>query len=32
MDPKRTMPEIARVLRDGGRFGVIWTSRDRSVG
>jgi hypothetical protein len=30
--PKRTLPEIARVLRDGGRFGVIWTSRDRSVG
>ena len=31
MDPERTVPEIARVLRDGGRFGVIWTSRDREV-
>jgi hypothetical protein len=26
------VPEIARVLRDGGRFGVIWTSRDHEVG
>ena len=24
-------PEIGRVLRDGGRFGLIWTSRDREV-
>ena len=32
MDPERAVPEIARVLRDGGRFGVIWTSRDREVG
>ena len=32
MDPKLAVPEIARVLRDGGRFGVIWTSRDREVG
>jgi SAM-dependent methyltransferase len=31
MDPERTGPEIARVLRDNGRFGVIWTSRDREV-
>jgi SAM-dependent methyltransferase len=31
MDPERAVPEIARVLRDGGRFGVIWTSRDREV-
>src|SRR5262249_30745758 len=31
MDPVRAVPEIARVLRDGGRFGVIWTSRDRAV-
>jgi SAM-dependent methyltransferase len=31
MDPERTVPEIARVLRDGGRFGVIWTSRDQEV-
>lgn len=32
MDPERTVPEIARVLVDGGRFGVLWTSRDREVG
>ena len=32
MIPELTVPEIARVLRDGGRFGVIWTSRDREIG
>jgi SAM-dependent methyltransferase len=31
MDPQRAVPEIARVLRAGGRFGLIWTSRDRQV-
>jgi SAM-dependent methyltransferase len=31
MDPDRAVPEIGRVLRDGGRFGLIWTSRDREV-
>jgi SAM-dependent methyltransferase len=31
MDHERAIPEIGRVLRDGGRFGVIWTSRDREV-
>jgi SAM-dependent methyltransferase len=32
MDPARAVPEVARVLRDGGRLGVMWTSRDREVG
>jgi SAM-dependent methyltransferase len=32
LDPDRAVPEIARVLRDGGRFGVIWTGRDRQAG
>jgi SAM-dependent methyltransferase len=31
MDPELAVPEIARVLLDGGRFGVTWNSRDRSV-
>jgi SAM-dependent methyltransferase len=31
MDPDRAVPEIARVLRPGGRLAVIWTSRDREV-
>lgn len=31
MDPDLAVPEIGRVLRDGGRLGVIWTSRDREV-
>jgi SAM-dependent methyltransferase len=29
LDQSRAVPEIARVLRPGGRLGVIWTSRDR---
>jgi SAM-dependent methyltransferase len=29
LDHAVAVPEIARVLRDGGRLGVIWTSRDR---
>ena len=29
LDPEQAVPEIARVLRDGGRLGVIWTNRDR---
>jgi SAM-dependent methyltransferase len=32
MDPELAIPEIGRVLRGGGRFGVIWTGRDRQVG
>lgn len=31
LDHGQAVPEIARVLRDGGRLGVIWTSRDRRV-
>jgi SAM-dependent methyltransferase len=30
LDPARAVPEIARVLRPGGRLGVLWTSRDRT--
>jgi SAM-dependent methyltransferase len=32
MDPDGATREIARVLRDQGRFGLIWTSRDREAG
>lgn len=28
LDPSLAIPEIGRVLRDGGRLGVIWTNRD----
>jgi SAM-dependent methyltransferase len=31
LDPDRALPEIARVLRDNGRLGVLWTSRDRNI-
>jgi SAM-dependent methyltransferase len=31
MDPDKAAPEIARVLRDGGRFGLIWTTRERDI-
>jgi SAM-dependent methyltransferase len=31
LDPALAVPEIARVLRDGGRLGVIWTHWDRRV-
>jgi SAM-dependent methyltransferase len=29
VDPLRAVPEAARVLRPGGRLGVVWTSIDR---
>jgi SAM-dependent methyltransferase len=32
MDPELAIPEIGRVLRDGGRFGAVWTGRDREAG
>ena len=32
MDPDRAAAEVWRVLRDGGRFGMIWTSLDRDEG
>jgi SAM-dependent methyltransferase len=31
MDPELAEPEISRVLRDGGRFGVIWTGREPRI-
>jgi SAM-dependent methyltransferase len=31
MEPELALAEITRVLRDGGRFGLTWTSRDRQV-
>jgi SAM-dependent methyltransferase len=31
-DPDRALAELARVVRVGGRLGLIWNMRDRSVG
>lgn len=31
LDEARALAEIARVLRDGGRLGVLWSSRDREL-
>jgi SAM-dependent methyltransferase len=32
MDPDLAIPEVARVLRDGGRSGVLWSHRDHQAG
>lgn len=31
MDATRAAREVARILRDGGRFGILWTGRDRTT-
>lgn len=31
MDPGRAAREVGRILRDGGRFGILWTGRDRTT-
>jgi SAM-dependent methyltransferase len=31
MDPDKAAAEIARVLRDGGRLGLIWTTREHDI-
>lgn len=31
LDEARAVPEIARVLDNGGRLGVLWSSRDREL-
>ena len=31
LDPDQAVPEIVRVLRVGGRLGVMWTTRDERV-
>ncbi len=32
VDPERAIPEVARVLRPGGRLGVVWNTRDERLG
>jgi SAM-dependent methyltransferase len=32
MDADRAIPEVARVLRPGGRLGLVWNTRDERLG